>query len=81
MGVLMDDFQRGRNRTSLPPGVNSFTWNTKVKGLLPDEWELQDSWANEKADILDILSHRSGMPRHVDVFSSPDMPLISKIKA
>ncbi|KLO13824.1 beta-lactamase/transpeptidase-like protein [Schizopora paradoxa] len=63
MGILMHDFQRGRNQTSLPT-VNSFSWSTKVKDVLPDEWELQDCWANEKVDILDILSHRSGMPRH-----------------
>ncbi|KLO13809.1 beta-lactamase/transpeptidase-like protein [Schizopora paradoxa] len=64
MGILMDDFQQGKNQTELPSGINSFTWNTKVKDLLPDEWGLLDHWANEKVDILDILSHRSGLPRH-----------------
>lgn len=62
----MDDFQQGKNQTELPAGVNSFTWNTKLKDLLPNDWELQDHWANEKADILDILSHRSGVPRYKD---------------
>ncbi len=67
MGILMDDFQERRNQTSLPVGVNQISWNTKVKDILPDEWEVQDPWANEKVDILDILSHRSGLPRHVEI--------------
>jgi len=72
MGILIDDFQQGKNGTALPSGVNSFTWNTKVKDVLPDEWEVQDPWANEKVDILDILSHRSGLPRHDGSYSPKD---------
>jgi len=72
MGILMDDFQEGRNQTAFPAGVNSFTWNTKVRDLLPDEWEVQDPWANEKVDVLDILSHRSGLPRHDRSYSLKD---------
>lgn len=63
MGILMDDFQEGKNQTVLPAGVKSFNWNTKVKDVIPNEWEVNDLWANEKVDILDILSHRSGLPR------------------
>jgi len=72
MGILMDDFQQEKNGTALPSEVNSFTWSTKLKDILPDEWEVQDPWANEKADILDILSHRSGLPRHDGSYSHKD---------
>ncbi|KLO13808.1 beta-lactamase/transpeptidase-like protein [Schizopora paradoxa] len=82
MGILMDEFQQGRNQTPLPHGVDSFTWNTKVKDLLPNDWELQDHWADEKVDILDILSHRSGLPRHEASYSTHDtgLDLIKRMK-
>lgn len=61
----MDDFASGRNVTPLPLGVEQFDWHTKVKDILPDEWELMDEWASEKANIRDVLSHVSGLPRYV----------------
>ncbi|KZT69403.1 beta-lactamase/transpeptidase-like protein [Daedalea quercina L-15889] len=64
VGILMDDFAQGRNITSLPPGVATFDWQTKLKDLLPDEWALQDEWASGKTNIRDALSHVTGMPRH-----------------
>lgn len=66
MGILIEDFAQGRNVTPLPSGLSSFTWDTKVQDLFPgkeSEWQLMDHWANEKADIRDILSHVSGLPR------------------
>jgi CubicO group peptidase (beta-lactamase class C family) len=51
--------------TALPPGVEEITWTTKVKHLLPTEWKLMDGWADEKANLRDILSHVSGLPRYV----------------
>lgn len=39
-------------------------WNTKVSTILPQEWKLQDKVAEAEADLLDILSHRTGLPRH-----------------
>lgn len=59
----MDDFQHGRNATPLPAGVAQFDWYTKVKDILPDDWQLMDAWATEKATFRDILSHQSGLPR------------------
>jgi CubicO group peptidase (beta-lactamase class C family) len=64
-GLLIDDFIHGRNATPLPNGLTKLTWDTKVKDLLPsDEWNLMDSWAEEKASVRDILSHVSGFPRY-----------------
>lgn len=65
MGILIDDYASGKNTTALPPGVTDLDWNTKVQDLLPGEWELQNTWASEKADLRDILSHVSGLPRSV----------------
>jgi CubicO group peptidase (beta-lactamase class C family) len=63
IGILIDDFASGRNTTPLPPGLNSFDWNTKVKDILPGQWGLKDEWASEKANIRDILGHVSGLAR------------------
>ena len=59
----MDDFANGRNSTPLPSSMDSFDWNTKVKDLLPEYWQLHDEWASEKVDLIDLLGHRTGMPR------------------
>ncbi|KAH7100785.1 beta-lactamase/transpeptidase-like protein [Auriculariales sp. MPI-PUGE-AT-0066] len=39
------------------------TWSSKMKSLLP-EFELQDVEATEYANIVDLLTHRTGLPRH-----------------
>lgn len=59
----MDDFSQGFNSTPLPDGLSQFDWDTKIKDLLPDEWELMDIWADAKANIRDVLSHVSGLYR------------------
>ncbi|CAL1697760.1 unnamed protein product [Somion occarium] len=64
VGILIDDFATGRNVTPLPASINRFDWNTKVADLLPDDWQLMDEWAHAKANVRDILSHVSGLPRH-----------------
>lgn len=66
----MDDFAQGKNVTALPHGLQFFTWETKIQDLLPGEWGLSDHWAMEKADLRDVLSHVSGLPRHVRVSGS-----------
>ncbi|KAG6864602.1 hypothetical protein C0991_008334 [Blastosporella zonata] len=38
-------------------------WTTKLATLIP-EWELADPIASREATILDLLVHRTGMPRH-----------------
>ncbi|KAF9463774.1 beta-lactamase/transpeptidase-like protein [Collybia nuda] len=39
------------------------SWNTKVASVIPS-WELMDPIATKQATILDIMSHRTGLPRH-----------------
>lgn len=39
-------------------------WTTKIADILPDEWKLQDIVTQERANLLDILSHRTGLPAH-----------------
>ncbi|KAG6860771.1 hypothetical protein C0995_007674 [Termitomyces sp. Mi166 len=38
-------------------------WTTKVATLIP-EWGLADPIASQEATVLDLLVHRTGMPRH-----------------
>ncbi|TFY81753.1 hypothetical protein EWM64_g2259 [Hericium alpestre] len=64
MGILIDDYARGRNTTPLPAGVTTFDWDTKIKALLPEDWAVMDEWTNEKASLKNVLSHVSGLPRH-----------------
>ncbi|KZV81718.1 beta-lactamase/transpeptidase-like protein [Exidia glandulosa HHB12029] len=44
-------------------------WTTKIHRLLP-EFELQDSVAQERTCLLDMFSHRTGLPRHDAAFRS-----------
>ena len=63
LGILMDDFEHGRNVTPLPLTLMEFSWHTPVQDILPGEWKLMDEWASRKANLKDILSHVSGLPR------------------
>ena len=69
MGILIDDFATGRNTTPVPftsdydTDKESFTWKSKIQNLIPNDWKLKDDWASSKANIYDILSHASGLPR------------------
>ncbi|KAG2141566.1 beta-lactamase/transpeptidase-like protein [Suillus cothurnatus] len=71
MGILMDDYEHGRNVTPLPPTLSEFNWHTLVQDILPGEWQLMDEWASKKANMKDILSHVSGLPSH-DLSYGPD---------
>ncbi|EMD32801.1 hypothetical protein CERSUDRAFT_118507 [Gelatoporia subvermispora B] len=80
VGLLIDDFASGCNRTALPPSVDNLTWDTKIASLLPTtEWRLQDAYATEKASLRDLLSHLSGVPRH-DLAVYPDEDTIDVLK-
>ena len=63
LGIVIDDFAHGRNTTPLPGGLSSLTWKTKVADILPGDWRLMDPWASQKANLIDILSHVSGVAR------------------
>ncbi|KAH7100985.1 beta-lactamase/transpeptidase-like protein [Auriculariales sp. MPI-PUGE-AT-0066] len=41
----------------------SLTWSTKIKDILP-EFRLQDPIATAHSNLIDALSHRTGLPRH-----------------
>ena len=48
-------------------------WDTKIKDILPESlWALQDPIAQDHADLVDILSHRTGLPRHDLSYSLTD---------
>ncbi|WVQ81101.1 hypothetical protein IAT38_003223 [Cryptococcus sp. DSM 104549] len=50
------------NDTKLLNG-ETLTWQSKMKDVLP-EWGLMDEYASDHVDLLDVLSMRSGLPRH-----------------
>ncbi|KAI0742270.1 beta-lactamase/transpeptidase-like protein [Daedaleopsis nitida] len=75
LGILMDDFANGRNATALPPTLTTLSWDTEVKALLPDDWQLDQEWATEKANLRDILTHVSGLTRHDASYSRSDTPM------
>nr|GAT58962.1 predicted protein [Mycena chlorophos] len=62
------------NTTVLPSTITRFGWDTKLRDLLPEEWLLEDEWATEKADLKDLLSHRTGLPTHDLSYSPYDSP-------
>jgi CubicO group peptidase (beta-lactamase class C family) len=71
LGLVMDDFKHGQNVTALPGGLTEFTWTTKLKDILPEDWKLVDDWASEAISVRDFLSHVSGVPRRAPS-SNPD---------
>ncbi|KAL0574601.1 hypothetical protein V5O48_007351 [Marasmius crinis-equi] len=54
---------------SLPTPI---TWNTKIKSIMPDLWELQDPIATSETTIIDAMSHRTGLPRHDIMYTRND---------
>ncbi|KAF7290005.1 hypothetical protein HMN09_01305200 [Mycena chlorophos] len=68
LGILMQDFADGKNTT--------------LRDLLPEEWLLEDEWATEKADLRDLLSHRTGLPAHDLSYSPYDSPadVVTKVR-
>ncbi|KAJ6510375.1 beta-lactamase/transpeptidase-like protein [Mycena sanguinolenta] len=70
LGILMQDFADGNNKSALPNNVDKFNWDTKMRDLLPDEWMTEDPWTTEKASLKDLFSHVTGLPAH-DVSYSP----------
>ncbi|KAL0069306.1 hypothetical protein AAF712_003671 [Marasmius tenuissimus] len=48
------------------------TWDTKLKSILGDLWELQDPIATAQSTIIDAMSHRTGLPRHDFMYTRND---------
>ncbi|KAI0286671.1 beta-lactamase/transpeptidase-like protein [Russula aff. rugulosa BPL654] len=72
IGIVMDDFAHGRNTTPLPAGLSGLSWGDKVVDILGDDWKLMDPWASEKASLIDIFSHVSGLSRNDFSYRSTD---------
>ncbi|TFK22695.1 beta-lactamase/transpeptidase-like protein [Coprinopsis marcescibilis] len=54
--TLADEF---RHRTG-----QKLTWKSKMVDLMPERWKMWDEEAQRSATIQDLLSHRTGLPRH-----------------
>lgn len=66
VGLLIEDYAAGKNVTPLPDGLHRLDWDTKLKDILPGQWELMDVFASELTSIKDLLSHQTGVPRSED---------------
>ncbi|KAF7338792.1 Beta-lactamase class penicillin binding protein [Mycena sanguinolenta] len=52
--------QGRRHQNCLSPRIS---WTTKIGSLIPG-WELMDPVASSESTITDLMSHRTGLPRH-----------------
>ncbi|KAJ7269021.1 beta-lactamase/transpeptidase-like protein [Mycena rebaudengoi] len=53
---------------SLCPQIS---WDTKIADFVP-EWRLMDPIASAESTIVDVMSHRTGLPRHDLIFFPAD---------
>ncbi|KAF9463772.1 beta-lactamase/transpeptidase-like protein [Collybia nuda] len=61
------------NNETLSPRLS---WTSKIASVIPG-WGLMDPVASKQATIIDLMSHRTGMPRHDISFRwSDDLPSI-----
>ncbi|KAJ7154569.1 beta-lactamase/transpeptidase-like protein [Mycena filopes] len=56
------------SNASLTPQIS---WTTKIASVIP-EWKLMDPFASAQSTITDLMSHRTGMPRHDFTYSVSD---------
>ncbi|KAJ7163474.1 beta-lactamase/transpeptidase-like protein [Mycena crocata] len=54
------------------------SWKTKIASVVP-EWGLMDPVASSESTIQDIMSHRTGLPRH-DLMISPSASVLDSIR-
>ncbi|KAG7440581.1 beta-lactamase/transpeptidase-like protein [Guyanagaster necrorhizus] len=47
------------------------SWDTKIASIVP-EWELKDPIASSQSTITDVMSHRTGLPRHDLMYGRTD---------
>jgi hypothetical protein len=47
-----------------------------VEDILPNDWNLMDPWASQKANLIDILSHVSGLSGWGSCSTLPHIVLI-----
>ncbi|KAF9017788.1 hypothetical protein BDZ89DRAFT_1044930 [Hymenopellis radicata] len=48
------------------------TMSTKLGSVFPESWELMDDFATSQSTIVDLFSHRTGLPRHDLSYSAND---------
>ncbi|KAJ7154577.1 beta-lactamase/transpeptidase-like protein [Mycena filopes] len=58
--------------------IPQISWTTKIAEVLP-EWKLMDPFASAQSTITDLMSHRTGMPRHDFAYSvSDEVPALTE---
>lgn len=53
-------------------GYKDITWTTRISNLIGDDFVLPDYYATTHTTLEDVLSHRSGMPRHDMSYGGPN---------
>ncbi|KAG7088848.1 hypothetical protein E1B28_012802 [Marasmius oreades] len=53
---------------SLTPKLS---WETKLASVIPG-WKLADPFASDKSSIIDLMGHRTGLPRHDFMYRTDD---------
>lgn len=43
---------------------SDLTWSCRISDILKDDWKLEDPITEKYANLVDILSHRTGLPGH-----------------
>ncbi|KAJ6627616.1 hypothetical protein B0H10DRAFT_1747767, partial [Mycena sp. CBHHK59/15] len=63
---------------SLSPQIS---WTTKIASVIPD-WKLMDPVASSESTITDLMSHRTGLPRHDFTYSVSDdvLSLVKRLR-
>ncbi|RDB26831.1 Gigasin-6 [Hypsizygus marmoreus] len=78
---LFDVFATGLliNNATISPRLS---WDSKIASIIPG-WHLRDSTATKDATIFDLMSHRTGLPRHdPSLRLSDDVPsMIKKLQS
>ncbi|KAJ7249453.1 beta-lactamase/transpeptidase-like protein [Mycena rebaudengoi] len=68
-------FSIGSNSKARFPQLQRLTpqisWKTKIASIIPT-WKLMDPVASAESTITDLMSHRTGLPRHDFMFSMSD---------
>ncbi|KZP01123.1 beta-lactamase/transpeptidase-like protein [Calocera viscosa TUFC12733] len=68
LSQLMQDYSTGRSLTPtlkpLPSGLKTFDWQTPMAKLMPDKWALFDPYASDRAALIDLVAHVTGVAPH-----------------
>ncbi|PWN42985.1 beta-lactamase/transpeptidase-like protein [Ceraceosorus guamensis] len=72
-------FESWKNVT-VPSTGQLFSFETRLKDIFLDDWNMQDAAATEQATVADLLTMRTGVPKH-DFYIRKDQSSLDAIRA